>query len=249
MDQYCILVVDQDEETMPLFYNAQKIYPCLILGAKSSEEAFEVINNHTVDIIICALELSGLNGIDLLKKTKESHPSILRILFSKAAAVHDLLDAVNKGEIYRYLQKPFKPEEIPLIISESCRYCAKINTKKKLMSMLSDQNHYLETLKNQLESKVFISNQALSSAQRILEKMPYYIVAWDKQMNRIYQNKEISLLFDLQMLLKSTQNSEGGIIPEKKITMLGGWKIQFREYSDQIMRYVAVLQKEDVLYE
>lgn len=249
MNQYSILVVDRDEETLALFRAAPKAFPCLILEAGSLEEGLKKIQENPVDIVICSLELPQSNGIEFLKRVKESHSSILRLLSSKAAEVNDLLDAVNTGEIYRYLMKPLKSEEIPLIISECCRYCSKINTKRKLMQMLSEQNLYLERLKNQLEAKVFTSGKALTSSQWILEKLPYYIVAWDKDFKIIYQNKTLTLYFDLLVLLKSIQNSEGMIVSEKSSLVLGGWKIRFREYADQGMRYIAVLQKEDVLYE
>ncbi len=249
MNRYSILIVDEDEESLSLFRSAPKAFPCLMLEARSLEEGLKKIEEAPVDIVICNLELPQSNGIEFLRRVKQSHSSILRILSSKAAEVSDLVDAVNTGEIYRYLIKPLKPEEVPLIISECCRYCSKINTKRKLMQMLSEQNLYLERLKNQLETKVFTSGKALTSSQWILKNLPYYIVAWDRNLKIIYQNKTQTLYFDLLILLKSIQDSEGKIVSEKSSLVLGGWNIRFSEYADQAIRYIAVLQREDVLYE
>lgn len=249
MDQYGILIIDKDEDTLALFDNAPKAFPCLLMKARSSEEAFTIIKQYSVDVVICNLELAPFNGIEFLKEIKQIYPFILRILMSEAAEVNDLLDAVNAGEIYRYLIKPLKSEEVPLVLSESYRYCSKLNTKRKLMKMLSEQNLYLETLKNELESKIFMSGQALSSSQWILEKLPYYIVGWDQYFNKIYENKNRTLYFDLLTLLKSSQDPEGRIPPERSLVILGGWKIRFREYADPAIKYIAVLQKEDVFYE
>lgn len=249
MDQYGILIVDHDEETLGLFNKAPKSFPCLLFEARTSEEAYAFIKEYPVDVVICNLALPPFNGIEFLKEIKQTHPSILRLLISEAAEVSDLLDSVNTGEIYRFLIKPLKSEEVPLILSECYRYTAKINTKRKLMEMLNQQNLYLETLKNQLESKIFISGHALNSSQGLLEKLPYYIVGWDPYFNKIYENKTMVLYFDLLTLLKSSLNTEGEIPPEKSFQVLGGWTIRFRVHADQGIKYMAALQKEDVFYE
>lgn len=78
--------------------------------AESGEKALEIMHNQPIDIIISDMRMPGINGLQLLQKTQELHPSIMRIVLSGQAGSDDIIKSVMP--IHQYLTKPCEFEVI-----------------------------------------------------------------------------------------------------------------------------------------
>jgi len=105
---YAVLFVDDEEKAQKYFRMAYtNDFPVLTAG--SVPEALEVLKRHGSDIgvLITDQRMPGQQGVDLLKRAREDWPEIVRILTTAYSDLDDAIAAVNRGEILRYVTKPW----------------------------------------------------------------------------------------------------------------------------------------------
>lgn len=85
-----------------------------ILTALSAAEGMKILNNaeQEIQIIIADQKMPQVTGVDFFNIVRKSHPNPIRILLTGYTDAEDIVDAINKGEIYRYLKKPWEEFEI-----------------------------------------------------------------------------------------------------------------------------------------
>jgi diguanylate cyclase (GGDEF)-like protein/PAS domain S-box-containing protein len=81
-----------------------------ILKADTAAEAFELLALHPVQVIICDHRMPVMSGSEFLSKVKELHPDPIRIMLSGYTELESVLDAINRGAIYRFFTKPWNDE-------------------------------------------------------------------------------------------------------------------------------------------
>jgi len=78
-----------------------------ILSARSAAEAFELLALHEVHVILCDQRMPAMSGTDFLDQVKEMYPDTLRIILSGYTDLKSIIDAINRGSIYRFYTKPW----------------------------------------------------------------------------------------------------------------------------------------------
>lgn len=105
---YAILFVDDEEKLRKYFAMAiQRDFE--VLCAANVEEAKKVLeeNHERIGVVLTDQRMPGGNGVVLLKHLKDNYPAIIRLLTTAYSDLTDAIDAINKGEIIRYIQKPW----------------------------------------------------------------------------------------------------------------------------------------------
>ncbi|MCL5773549.1 MAG: sigma-54 dependent transcriptional regulator [Firmicutes bacterium] len=97
-----------------------------IYAAATALEALQVIQRNKVDILIADLKMPGMDGIELMKRAKLINPSMFTIIITAFATVPTAIVAMKEGA-YDYLEKPFCPEKLELILK-------KIEDQRNLMA-------------------------------------------------------------------------------------------------------------------
>src|SRR5262249_53599372 len=86
----------------------------------------------------------------LLSTIRGQHPEAVRLLFTGYADIRAVIDAINEGKVYRYITKPWDPDELQAIIREACERYDLIVERKRLTQMLQAQNRELEKANTEL---------------------------------------------------------------------------------------------------
>ncbi len=112
-----ILIVDDEEENRQLYCRILSTrYE--VLTARDGKDALEQLARGPVDLVICDQRMPGLAGAAVLEQVRSLWPDARRMIISAFAAADDLLEAINRGEVERYLTKPFDPSELLLAAEE-----------------------------------------------------------------------------------------------------------------------------------
>lgn len=110
-----ILIID-DEQGMREFLTIMlKKEGYDVTAASSGKEALEYISQKTYDIVLTDIKMPGIDGLDVLKTVKECAPETVVIMITAYASTETAIEAMKQGA-YDYIAKPFKVEEIKLII-------------------------------------------------------------------------------------------------------------------------------------
>jgi DNA-binding NtrC family response regulator len=92
-----------------------------VFTASSGEEALKLIKQHDFKVIISDQRMPGMQGVDLLKEAKLLAPHAMRILLTGYSDLDAVINSVNVGEIFRYVNKPWKSDRLKETVSVACR--------------------------------------------------------------------------------------------------------------------------------
>jgi len=120
-----------------------------IFTATSADEAKEVLKKNKIDVLITDQRMPGTVGTELLAHTVETYPDIMRILLTGFADIDALKDAVNRGQIYKYLQKPWDDQEVINSITRAFQIFKLREEQRKLNDSLILTNEQLEFILRQ----------------------------------------------------------------------------------------------------
>ena len=110
-ENWTILFVDDEVRLLRSIERGLLDEPYNLLFAESGKDALALLEENEVHIIVTDMRMPEMSGLDLLRIVKEKYPNIVRIVLSGYTQVTTLLTAINQGEIFRFITKPWKMEE------------------------------------------------------------------------------------------------------------------------------------------
>lgn len=119
MNQKPVLLFVDDEPRIVKLLNIMFRAEYEVHTALSGQEALAIIETVAVDVIVSDQRMPNMTGIDLLTQVKERSPSTVRILLTGYSDLVAMIGAVNEGEVYRFLSKPFNQKELSGVIAEA----------------------------------------------------------------------------------------------------------------------------------
>lgn len=109
MNQTCVLVVEDDDGLREALIDTLALAGYNWLEASSAEQALLTLKDQSVDIVISDVQMSGMNGLSLLRSIKLTYPKLPVILMTAFANIEDAVIAMREGAV-DYMSKPFAPE-------------------------------------------------------------------------------------------------------------------------------------------
>lgn len=118
-EQVNILVVDDEINILRLLeVLIGEMEQFHVLCANSGEEAMAVLERETVHILITDQNMPGVTGIELLSHVTEKYPEIIKILLTAVSDITLAVEAINKGKVFAYLNKPIKEEQFYSVLQK-----------------------------------------------------------------------------------------------------------------------------------
>ncbi len=87
--------------------------------AQGAEEALAILAAHPIQVILTDQRMPGMTGVELMAKARKEYPETVRIVFTGYADIKAVVDAINHGGLYRYLTKPWDPDELIEVLHEA----------------------------------------------------------------------------------------------------------------------------------
>jgi response regulator RpfG family c-di-GMP phosphodiesterase len=134
-----------------------------ILTANNGQEGLEILKNVTkpVSLIISDQRMPEMSGAEFLEKAKNIFPNAIRFLLTGYSDLNAVTAAVNKGEIHRYLTKPWNNEDLLLQVRIGLEQFELVYENTRLQKLTRKQNDELNTLNQSLEKKVADRTKAI----------------------------------------------------------------------------------------
>ena len=111
MEDKTVLFVDDEAKLLRSLKRGLMDEPYKCLFANSGKEALEIMEQNAIHILITDMRMPEMSGLELLKIAKEKYPDTVRMVLSGYTQITTLLTAINQGEIFRFITKPWKLEE------------------------------------------------------------------------------------------------------------------------------------------
>ncbi|MBI5344316.1 MAG: sigma-54-dependent Fis family transcriptional regulator [Deltaproteobacteria bacterium] len=148
-EKFKILITDDDSDLRELLIEAVRNWGYDADVAKEGEEALRKLRMVRYDIVVCDLMMPGMDGITLLRKVKELDKDILVIIITGYATIETAVTAIEAGA-YDYIAKPFRLDELMIVIKNACERLRLIFQNKALLDELRGAYAELSSLKKAL---------------------------------------------------------------------------------------------------
>lgn len=116
-----------------------------VLKATGGEEALKILEKNPISLIISDQKMPKMTGVQFLEKSQKIRPEALRILLTGYTDIESVIDAINSGQIYRYLTKPWDPVDLTTTVDQAIE-------KFELTQELQIKNKKLEKAYQELKT-------------------------------------------------------------------------------------------------
>jgi signal transduction histidine kinase/FixJ family two-component response regulator len=145
-----ILYVDDEPDNLRVFELTFR-RDFSVLTATSADEGMEILNANPVAVVLSDQRMPGVTGVEFLSRVRELDPDTLRILVTAYGDAEILGDAINDGSIYRYIPKPWEPEDMRITLRRAIEVYALERERTALLQELSTINRLSRNLHQETE--------------------------------------------------------------------------------------------------
>jgi len=138
-----ILYIDDEQDNLTVFYSAFRRNFKVYL-ANSGQEGIEIMRKHNVHLVIADQRMPEMTGIEFLEKIKLEYPDSIRMVLTGFTDVEAIIQAINKGRVYRYITKPWSKDDLKITIDHALETYELKQQNRKLFTDLEEANLTLE---------------------------------------------------------------------------------------------------------
>ena len=152
--------------------------------AQSGREALQILEDQEVDLVISDQRMPGMTGIELLAQIKERYPDTIRMVLTGYSDMQAIVDAINKGNVYHYISKPWNAVELKIILEKALE----TYTLRKRTQELEKKNilAQFEVLKNQINPHFLFNSMNILSA--LILNAPDKAIVFTNRFSRLYRS-------------------------------------------------------------
>jgi response regulator RpfG family c-di-GMP phosphodiesterase len=168
-----ILLIDDEPTALTLLKATLEHSGYEVEGFTSPLEALEEIKRRKFSVIISDQRMPGLSGLELLAQASLLQPNATRVLVTAVLHLDTVIDAINKGEIFRFVVKPWLREEFLATVKNGLQRYELILQNNRLQAATHSMNQQLVDLNRSLEKQVKLvaaQNQQLGEMNTALEQ-------------------------------------------------------------------------------
>jgi response regulator RpfG family c-di-GMP phosphodiesterase len=144
--RYRLLIVDDDALNLDALSRVLR-HEYDLVRAQSTDEALQILRDEGryIDLILADKQMPGRSGVELLEEAKELSGA-MRIILTAYPDATDLMEAINRGEVYRYVTKPWSPEELKVVIARALEHYQLGRDNAELIAELKRKNSELKAM-------------------------------------------------------------------------------------------------------
>ena len=146
-----ILIADNDRLIQDVMRSLLSKEGYVVVLANDGFDALRILKTENISLILTALKMSGVNGIEILKYALRINPDTAVVILTTFVNLESTLEAAKEGA-YDYLTKPFKAEEIAFLVEKAYKRSILINENKELLQYLRDTYQDMEVIKTTAQS-------------------------------------------------------------------------------------------------
>jgi len=143
-----ILYVDDEPHNLSAFAAGyRRLYK--IFTAESAEEGWKILEKEEIHVVITDQRMPKTTGVEFLASILEVYPEPIRMILTGYTDIDAVIDAINKGQVYRYIQKPWGEEDLRINIDKAIEIYTLRKENRELTEKLLIVNKQLEFLARQ----------------------------------------------------------------------------------------------------
>jgi signal transduction histidine kinase/FixJ family two-component response regulator len=148
--EFPVLYVDDEPENLRIFELGFR-RDFSVLTAASGEQGLSVLARRPVAVVLSDQKMPGMTGVEFLSRARELDPKTIRMLITAYGDAETLSNAINEGSIYRYIAKPWHPDELRLAVRRAIEVYALDRERDQLLRELTTLNRVARIINQELD--------------------------------------------------------------------------------------------------
>jgi signal transduction histidine kinase len=157
-----LLIIDDEEEILKALQRQFRREYNVHLAA-NAERGYQIMTQHPIQVIISDQRMPGITGAEFFGRIKTEFPDAVRLLLTGYADIQAVIAAINDGNIFRYIPKPWDPMELDTIVREAFQRYALIVQNRRLVLELKETNTRLEHRVSERTAELEEANERLKA--------------------------------------------------------------------------------------
>lgn len=153
-NEHTVLFVDDEVNILKALQRLLRMEDMNVLCASRATEAMELLERHPCQVVVTDQRMPEMSGVDFLAQVREHHPDMVRMMLTGYTEMNVAVDAINRGEIYRLITKPWNDDELRATIRQAFDHADLKAEIKRLNQVTREQNFKLQDMNRNLEGKV-----------------------------------------------------------------------------------------------
>jgi putative nucleotidyltransferase with HDIG domain len=171
--EHSVLFVDDEPNILKALQRLLRHESINVLTASRPREALELLERSPVQVVVTDQRMPEMSGVDLLSAVRERHPDVVRMMLTGFTEIDVAVEAINRGEIYRLITKPWNDDELRATIRQAFEQADLKQEIRRLNQVTREQNFKLQDMNRNLEGKVRERTKQL--AEKHLELRTAYV--------------------------------------------------------------------------
>jgi response regulator RpfG family c-di-GMP phosphodiesterase len=146
-----VAIVDDEEMVLGALRGFLELEtPYRVRAFTSPLEALRSLEEEPAHVVVADFMMPEMDGITLLRRVREVHPQVTRVLLTGYADKENAIRAINEAGLYHYLEKPWSNEHLKLVVRNGIERCSLLSELEGRVSALEDANRDLFELRRRL---------------------------------------------------------------------------------------------------
>nr|MEE4268274.1 response regulator [Candidatus Krumholzibacteria bacterium] len=177
MEDKAVLLVDDEEHILNSLKRLLRKEPYRIHTALSGADGLEVLEqNPSIKMVVSDQRMPGMCGTEFLSKVKAKYPETIRLVLSGFAEASAIVDAINQGEVFRFVPKPWTDDDLKNTFRQCLEHFEMAQENRRLHEQSARQLEQLKKLNGLLESSVEERTRSLGFSQEVLDSLPLIVL-------------------------------------------------------------------------
>lgn len=135
---------------------------------ESAKNALEALDDLVPAVVLTDQRMPGMSGVEFLGHVKRIHPDATRLMFTGYADIKAVIDAINEGHVFRYLGKPWEPEELEVVVRQAVDHHRLLVDRRRLIAELRASNTRLEESNHLKKAFIEVASHELNTPVAVI---------------------------------------------------------------------------------
>ncbi len=147
-----ILIAEDDDSLKDILQQTLSTPYRVIDVCKNGDEALGLLKNSSFDIVITDLKMSGADGLQVLGEAKRANPDSVVIIMTGYASLDSAIQAI-RGGAYDYIRKPFKLDEMEIVVKNASEKVVLLRENRRLVQKLQETMEEMKDLRRKFDQR------------------------------------------------------------------------------------------------
>lgn len=146
--RHSLLIVDDEDGVRNALRRTLRKDPYDLFFAASGPEALALLEAQPIDLIVSDHLMPGMTGLELLKTVRNLYPDVMRVILTGHADLETAIAAINQGEIYRFLTKPWDDVDLKVTLHLAIEHLDLERENRRLLDTVRRQSSFIRKLED-----------------------------------------------------------------------------------------------------